>query len=93
MSTLLVDQVNQEFAAAPGSVDGTLVGRNATTPVGFFGAVPIVRPVPAGNAVTVAAGATVGVFTNTSFSGGVGTTAYTIGDLVAVLKAHGLLLA
>ncbi len=44
MSTLLVDQVNQEFSAAPGSSDGTLVGRNATTPVGFYGAVPAVQP-------------------------------------------------
>ena len=45
MSNLLVDGVNQEFAAAPGSQDGTLVGRNTTTPVGFFGTVPIVQPV------------------------------------------------
>lgn len=44
MATLLVDQVNQEFAAAPGSTDGTLVGRNATTPVGFYGQVPVVQP-------------------------------------------------
>lgn len=44
MATLLVDGVNQEFSAAPGSADGTLVGRNTTTPVGFFGTVPIVQP-------------------------------------------------
>lgn len=33
------------FAAAPGTDDGTLVGRNATTKVGFYGATPIARPV------------------------------------------------
>ncbi len=36
---------NSEFAAAPGTEDGTLVGRNADTPVGFYGAAPIPRPV------------------------------------------------
>lgn len=51
MSNLAVDTVNQEFAAAPGSADGTLVGRNTTTPVGFFGTVPIAQPtIPASGA-------------------------------------------
>ena len=36
---------NSEFAAAPGTDDGTLVGRNADTKVGFFGAAPVARPV------------------------------------------------
>lgn len=45
MATLAVDQQASVFSAAPGSSEGTLVGRNATTPVGFFGTTPIARPV------------------------------------------------
>lgn len=36
---------SSEFAAAPGTDDGTLVGRNADSKVGFYGAAPITRPV------------------------------------------------
>lgn len=46
MAQLAIDTQNSVYAAAPGSVDGTLVGRNTTTPVGFFGATPVTRPGP-----------------------------------------------
>ena len=36
---------NNEWAAAPGTDDGALVGRDTTSKVGFFGAAPVVRPV------------------------------------------------
>lgn len=43
------------------------------------------------NTHTVAAGSTTNVFTNTTFDGGSGSTAYTIGDIVALLKTYGVL--
>jgi len=70
----------------------TNVNTGTTDKVGFFGATPIVQPTsPAGNTTTVAAGSTTTVFTNTSFSGGVGSQGYTVGDLVAALKNLGLI--
>lgn len=45
MAKLAVDAQSTVFSAAPGSDEGTLVGRNANTPVGFFGKTPIARPV------------------------------------------------
>lgn len=45
MAKLAVDSQSTIFAAAPGSDEGTLVGRNASTPVGFYGKTPIARPV------------------------------------------------
>lgn len=44
MATLAVDSQPSIFSAAPGSDEGTLVGRNATTPLGFYGKTPIVQP-------------------------------------------------
>lgn len=46
-------QDNSEFAAAPGTDDGTLVGRNTTTKVGFFGGVPINQPTIPATGATV----------------------------------------
>jgi hypothetical protein len=61
------------------------------TKVGFFGAAPVAVQTPATNTHTVAAGATTSVFTNTTFDGSIGSTAYTVGDIIAVLKTLGLL--
>ncbi len=51
MAQLAVDTLNTEWAAAPGSDDGALLGRNTTSKVGFYGAVPVARPtIPASGA-------------------------------------------
>lgn len=53
---IIASEVNQEFSAAPGSADGTLVGRNATTKVGFFGTLPVAQPaLPTDTASIIAA--------------------------------------
>lgn len=46
-----------------------------------------------GDVHTVTAGATNGVFRNTTWDGSTGSSAYTIGDIVAALKAAGILKA
>lgn len=71
---------------------GTLLGNSATDLVGFWGATPIAQPgSPAGNVHTVTAGSTTAVYVNTTFDGTIGSTAYTIGDIVIALKNAGLL--
>ena len=60
---------------------------------GIFGATPVVQQIPTGSTTTSAAGSATAVYVNTTFTGGSGSTAYTVGDLVAILKAHGLLKA
>lgn len=42
-----------QACAAQETPDGTLVGRNTTSKVGFYGTTPIVRPILASAATTV----------------------------------------
>ncbi len=53
MAQLAVDTLNTEWAAAPGSDDGALLGRNSTSKVGFYGAVPVARPTVPATGATV----------------------------------------
>ena len=44
-----------------------------------------------GNTHTTSAGSTTTVFTNTKFDGGIGSTGFTVGDVVTALKKLGVL--
>jgi hypothetical protein len=70
---------------------GTQLGASATDKVGLFGQTPAAQPTAATNVHTVAAGSTTTVFANTTFDGSIGSTAYTLGDIVAALKTLGLI--
>jgi hypothetical protein len=74
------------------STDGTAIAPNGG-PVSFFGATPATQPTAATNVHTVAAGSTTAVYVNTTFDGSIGSTAYTLGDVVAALKTLGLIKA
>jgi hypothetical protein len=91
----------QNTSAAPKQVsDGNTQGlvlcpakdsSGASYKLSAYGAAPVTQPTAAANVHTVAAGATTSVFVNTTFDGSIGSTAYTIGDIVAALKSLGLI--
>lgn len=93
----------QNVSAAPkalsdGNTQGTLVNpaldsAGAAAKLGFFGTTPIAQPTPTNGVTTIAAGSTTSVFVNTTFAGSIGSTAYTVYDIVDVLKKLGLLKA
>jgi hypothetical protein len=76
-----------------GGASPYVIGPSATSLVGVWGATPVAQSTPSGNTHTVAAGSTTAVYTNTTFDGGIGSTAYTVGDIVAALKLAGWLKA
>lgn len=74
-----------------GTASGTRLGTTASQKLGFWGATAVVQQTATGNTTTPVAGSVTNVFTNTTFSGGVGTIGYTIGDIVACLKTVGII--
>lgn len=70
-----------------GSADGVQL---PATKFGAFNATPVAQPTAAVNTSTGAAGSTNTAFLNTTYTGGVGSTGYTVGDVVAALKNLGL---
>lgn len=74
-----------------GSTDGITMGLSATDKISFFGQTTGTQPTTTTNVHTVAAGATTAVYTNTTFDGSIGSTAYTLGDVVRALKLLGLI--
>ena len=80
-----------KFWHVGGSISTIKVGQDNS--LGFFNVASVAQQNTTGNVHTVAAGATTSVFTNTTFDGSTGATAYTVGDLVKALKAYGLLAA
>lgn len=71
---------------------GIKIATATTQKLGFFNATAVVQPAANTDTTTGAAGGTTSVYLNTTFNGA-GTAAYTIGGVVASLKALGLLAA
>lgn len=70
---------------------GTCPGTGLADKIAFFGGTPTAPVTPAGYATLQTAGSTTTLFATSATTGGVGTTQYTFGDLVAVLKTLNLL--
>ena len=76
-----------------GTTTGTQIGTGTTQKIGFYGVTPVAQPAASADTHTVTAGSTTNVFTNTTFDGSTGSSAYTVGGIVARLKALGILAA
>jgi hypothetical protein len=86
---------NRQLTDGSGLTDasGTQLGISPLDNISFYGATPIDQPTAptVHNVAGGVAGATGPLFRDTTFTGGTGTTAYTVGDVVSALKALGLI--
>lgn len=77
---------------ATGTTTGTKIGTAATQKVGFYNATPVAQQNTTGTTTGFVANSSANATYNEStYTGGVGTTAYTVGDVVRALKNLGLL--
>ena len=76
-----------------GTTTGTKIGTATTQKIGFYNATPVVQPATTGTATGFTAGSGTAVNDVSTFTGGTGSTAYRISDLVLALKNLGLLAA
>lgn len=74
-----------------GTATGTKIGTAANQKLGFFNATPVVQPSTTGTSTGFTAGAGTNVTDQSTFTGGTGSTAYRISDIVLALKSVGLL--
>lgn len=74
-----------------GTTTGSKIGTATTQKIGFWNATPVVQPATTGTATGFTAGAGTAVTDESTFTGGVGSTAYRISDVVLALKQAGVL--
>jgi hypothetical protein len=90
-STLLTfsDAVNMAFNTATGTKIGTATNQK----LAFYNSIPIVQPSSTGQTAGHTGGVGANIQVDSTFTGGVGAIAYTIGDIVRHLKNLGLIAA
>lgn len=71
--------------------DGTTIAPSSSQKVSFHGSTPVVKHSTTGQTAGFTAGSGTAVLDDSTFTGGSGTKAYTIGDIVLALKGKGLL--
>jgi hypothetical protein len=93
-SNLFVGNVYSIAVANAGTgattIDATVVQAGATK-VGFYSAAPVAQQNTTGTTTGFTAATGTAVLSASTFTGGVGATAYTLGDVVKALKAYGLM--
>jgi len=73
------------------SPDGERIGQSATSKISFHGATPVAQQAAAGNVTGFTAGSSTAALVDSTHTGNVGSSAYTVSDIVFALKTLGLM--
>lgn len=76
-----------------GTGTGTKIGSSTAQKFAFFASTPVAQQSTTGTTTGFGAGSTSTVFKDSTFTGGSGSSAYTVGDMVLALKNLGLMKA
>ena len=75
-----------------GTTTGTIIGTATTQKLSFYNSTPVIQPSAVGTATGYTAGTTAATFhEDDTYTGNVGTTAYTLNGVVAALTTLGLI--
>lgn len=74
-----------------GLTNGTKIGTAAAQKIALWGVTPVIQPSTQGTTAGFTGGGGSAVNSGSTFDGGLGGTAYTIGDVVRALKQMGIL--
>lgn len=70
---------------------GTRIGTSASQKLAFFGADPVTRPTDGAGRSDIVSNGGAAANNGTTYTGNIGSTDYSVGDIVYALKTYGLL--
>lgn len=93
MANTGLQNTQEAWSVSTNGPEGCLIGKSSTEKVGFYGKAPVARPSSAGDATGFTAGSGTASKSDSVWAGASGSTTYTVGDIVTILKAIGILAA
>lgn len=91
MANTALQSAQEAYSPSTNGPEGTLIGKSSTELVGFFGKSPVARTSSSGDITGFSAGSGTASKSDSTWTGASGSTAYTVGDIVTILKAYGLI--
>lgn len=93
MANTGLQNTQEPWSVGTNGPEGCLIGKSSTEKVGFYGKDPVARPSSAGNTTGFTAGSGTASKSDSVWAGASGSTTYTVGDIVTILKSIGILAA